>query len=75
LNPTEQAWFFTVQKYFLDSVENIDFSCPLSKTEIKIHKTANLPVLYGHETWSLHLKERIKIEGVSKWGAKENIFT
>jgi hypothetical protein len=42
------------------SVLNLLSSTILSKNlEIKIHKTTNLPVLCGCETWSLTLREEL----------------
>jgi hypothetical protein len=38
--------------------ESLVFSPPVQTVNIKIHKTAILPVvLYGYETWSLILRE------------------
>jgi hypothetical protein len=40
----------------------LDFTCLFSKNlKIKIHKTIILPVLNGCETWSLTLRENMRV--------------
>jgi hypothetical protein len=57
-------------------VQNHLSSSLLSKNlKIKIYKIIILPtVLYGCETWSLTLKEELRLRVLWEWGAEKNIW-